>query len=155
VDLGADGDLSELLYLPAGGSKLPASKESVERGLHYLKMDGKEVFKHAVRRMEVSALKAVELSNLKLSDIQYLVPHQANARIIDAVAKRCEIPDERVVKVVHKYGNTSASSIGLALEDLCSKKKILDKENLLLVAFGAGLTWGSLVLTAEGEFKYE
>jgi 3-oxoacyl-[acyl-carrier-protein] synthase-3 len=153
VDLGTDGQLAELLYLPAGGVREPASVESIEQRKHFLKMDGKEVFKHAVRRMEVSALKAIELANLKLSDITYLVPHQANIRIIDAVAKRVEINDDRVVKVVHKYGNTSASSIGLALEELFINQKILDQNHLLLVAFGAGLTWGSVVLTAKGDFK--
>ena len=110
------------------------------------------MFKHAVRRMEASALQCIKDSGLKESDIAYLVPHQANVRIIDAIAKRCQIPDERVIKVVEFYGNTSASSIGLALHKMMTKKMIKDRDNLLLVAFGAGLTWGSLILTAKGDF---
>ncbi len=152
VSLGADGEQSELLVLPAGGCRNPATHETVEKRLHYLKMDGKEIFKHAVRRMESSAIECIHQSGLKESDITYLVPHQANARIIDAIAKRCKIDDKRVVKVVELYGNTSASSIGLALEKLVVENRIKDKDNLLLVAFGAGLTWGSLILTARGDF---
>jgi len=153
VSLGADGEQSSILSLPAGGSRNPASLETVEKRMHFLKMDGKEVFKHAVRRMETSAIKCIKESGLELSDIAYLVPHQANIRIIDAIAKRCHIPNERVVKVVELYGNTSASSIGLALEKLVVENSIKDKDHLLLVAFGAGLTWGSLILTAEGDFS--
>jgi 3-oxoacyl-[acyl-carrier-protein] synthase-3 len=153
VSLGADGEQSELLLLPAGGSRNPTTHETVDQRLHYLKMDGKEIFKHAVRRMEGSAVQCIGSSGLQESDIAYLVPHQANLRIIDAIAKRCKIPDERVVKVVELYGNTSASSIGLALEKLFVEEKIKDRDNLLLVAFGAGLTWGSLILTAEGDFS--
>ena len=153
VSLGADGEQSSILSLPAGGSRNPASLETVEKRMHFLKMDGKEVFKHAVRRMENSAIKCIKESGLELSDIAYLVPHQANIRIIDAIAKRCHIPNERVVKVVELYGNTSASSIGLALEKLVVENSIKDKDHMLLVAFGAGLTWGSLILTAEGDFS--
>ena len=153
VSLGADGDQGNLLLLPAGGCRNPATQETVEKRMHYLKMDGKEVFRHAVRRMESAAIDCIHESGLKESDIAYLVPHQANARIIDAIAKRCKIDDERVIKVVELYGNTSASSIGLALEKLVIENKIKDKDNLLLVAFGAGLTWGSLILTARGDFK--
>lgn len=152
ISLGADGDQSSLLLLPAGGCRNPATKESVEKRLHYLKMDGKEIFRHAVRRMESAAIECIHQSGLKETDITYLVPHQANVRIIDAIAKRCKIDDERVIKVVELYGNTSASSIGLALEKLVVENRIKDKDHLLLVAFGAGLTWGSLILTARGDF---
>lgn len=153
VSLGADGEQSGLLYLPGGGCRHPATAETVKQRMHYLKMDGKEVFRHAVRRMESAALLCVKEARLNLSDIAYLVPHQANARIIDAIAKRFEMPEDRVVNVVERYGNTSASSIGLALEKISVESKIKDKDNLLLVAFGAGLTWGSLILTVEGDFK--
>ncbi len=152
ASLGADGDQGGLLLLPAGGCRKPATYETVQQRMHYLKMDGKEIFKHAVRRMEVSAVQCIADSQLESKEIAYLVPHQANLRIIDAIAKRCNIEDERVVKVLELYGNTSASSIGLALEKLFVEKKIKNRDNLLLVAFGAGLTWGSLIVTAEGDF---
>jgi 3-oxoacyl-[acyl-carrier-protein] synthase-3 len=152
VSLGADGEQNGLLYLPAGGCRNPATVETVNQRMHYLKMDGKEVFRHAVRRMEAAAASCISDAGLKSSNIAYLVPHQANARIIDAIAKRCEIPTEKVINVVQHYGNTSASSIGLALEKMSIENKIKDKDHLLLVAFGAGLTWGSLILTVEGDF---
>ncbi len=152
VSLGADGEQSGLLYLPAGGCRNPATVETVTQRMHYLKMDGKEVFRHAVRRMESAAASCISDAGLDSSNISYLVPHQANARIIDAIAKRCEIPAEKVINVVQHYGNTSASSIGLALEKMSIENKIKDKDHLLLVAFGAGLTWGSLILTVEGDF---
>ena len=144
VLLGADGGQADLLRLPAGGSRHPASKETLEGREHYLKMDGKEIFKHAVRRMEMSCEETLRESGL--NEVTYLVPHQANVRIIDAIAKRCGVPEERVVKKVDCFGNTSASSIGLCLDQM----EIKDKDTLLLVAFGAGLTWGSVILTAEG-----
>ncbi|MBM3193745.1 MAG: ketoacyl-ACP synthase III [Chlamydiae bacterium] len=153
ISLGADGGQSGLLYLPGGGCRNPATTETVNERMHYLKMDGKEVFRHAVRRMELAAVSCINDAKLDPLDIAYLVPHQANTRIIDAIAKRCQIPQERVVNVVKHYGNTSASSIGLALEQISVEHKIKNKDNLLLVAFGAGLTWGSLILTVEGDFK--
>ncbi len=147
VCLGADGNQAELLIMPAGGSRHPASKDTVERRLHYLKMDGKEVFKHAVRRMEAAANQCLEEVGIKKDDISWLVPHQANIRIINALAKRFEMPDDRVFKTIHKYGNTSASSVIIALDELRKEQPIKSEEHLLLVAFGAGLTWGASVLT--------
>ena len=147
VCLGADGNQAELLIMPAGGSRHPASKDTVERRLHYLKMDGKEVFKHAVRRMEAAANQCLKEVGIKMDDIRWLVPHQANIRIINALAKRFEMPDDRVFKTIHKYGNTSASSVIIALDELRKEQPIKSEEHLLLVAFGAGLTWGASVLT--------
>jgi 3-oxoacyl-[acyl-carrier-protein] synthase III len=147
VCLGADGDLAQLLILPAGGSRAPASAETVESGQHFLKMEGKEVFKHAVRRMESACKECIERAGLTESQISYLVPHQANIRIIEAIAKRFDVPMERVYITIHKYGNTSASSVGIALDELLREKKIDKGEHLLLTAFGAGLTWGAAVLT--------
>jgi 3-oxoacyl-[acyl-carrier-protein] synthase-3 len=149
VVLGADGDQTEILIMPAGGSRLPTSKETVESKLHYIKMEGKEVFKHAVRRMESSSKECLEKAGLKESDISWLVPHQANIRIIEAIAKRFEVPQDRVFITIDKYGNTSASAVGIALDELLNQKTIAPGENLLLTAFGAGLTWGSTVLTYE------
>ncbi len=149
VSLGADGEQVGTLFLPAGGCRNPTTQETLEKRMHYLKMDGKEIFKHAVRRGEVSAIECMKDSCLAPSDITYLVPHQANIRIIEALAKRCDIPEERVIKTIELYGNTSASSIGICLEKMVTEKMIKDRDNLLLVAFGAGLTWGSVILTAE------
>ncbi|MBS0628932.1 MAG: ketoacyl-ACP synthase III [Verrucomicrobia bacterium] len=149
VILGSDGCQAELLIQPAGGSRSPASKESVEARMHFIKMEGKEVFKHAVRRMEASAKDCIEKAGLQESDISWLVPHQANIRIIEAIAKRFQVPQERVFITIDKYGNTSSSSIGIALDELLQEKKLAKGDHILLTAFGAGLTWGSTVLTNE------
>lgn len=148
--LGADGEQAELLMLPAGGSRQPASKTTIDEGLHYILMEGKEVFKHAVRRMESAAEACLKASHLEESQINWMIPHQANERIIDTIAKRFNCPLERVYKTVHKYGNTSASSVGIALFDLIKEHPIQEGDNLLLVAFGAGLTWGATILTKIG-----
>ncbi len=149
VNLGADGELANLLILPAGGSRKPASAETVCAEEHFLKMEGKEVFKHAVRRMEAAAKQCLDALQLKESDISWLVPHQANMRIIEALAKRFEVPMEKVFMTIHKYGNTSASSVGIALDELLRQNTIRSGDNLLLAAFGSGLTWGASVLTYE------
>jgi 3-oxoacyl-[acyl-carrier-protein] synthase-3 len=147
VRLGADGELAELLILPAGGSRNPATAETVSSQLHYLRMEGKEVFKHAVRRMESASKQCLDSAGLAQSDISWLIPHQANMRIIEAIAKRFDVPSDRVYLTIHKYGNTSASSVGIALDELLRQKGLRDEEHLLLTAFGAGLTWGASVLT--------
>lgn len=150
VRLGADGELAELLILPAGGSRQPATAETVSSELHFLKMEGKEVFKHAVRRMESASKQCLDSAGLPESQISWLIPHQANIRIIDAIAKRFEVPADRVYLTVHKYGNTSSSSIGIALDEFLREKPVAEGENVLLTAFGAGLTWGASVLTLTG-----
>lgn len=147
VCLGSDGELAKLLLIPAGGVRTPACHESVDAGLHYFHMEGKEVFKHAVRRMSAAARETLEKAGLGENDVNWLVPHQANMRIMDAIAKGFNIPYEKMYKTVHKYGNTSASSIAIALEELSQEHEIKAGENILLVAFGAGLTWGASVLT--------
>lgn len=149
ICLGADGQLAELLIQPAGGSRRPASKESVEQGLHYIHMEGKEVFKHAVRRMESAAKQCLDQAQMAEEDVNWLVPHQANKRIIDAIAKRFAINENQVFLTLHKYGNTSASAIAIAFDELVREKEIQKGENLLLVAFGAGFTWGASILTKE------
>jgi 3-oxoacyl-[acyl-carrier-protein] synthase III len=149
VRLGADGEEACLLTLPAGGSKMPASIKTVEEDKHYIQMDGKEIFKHAVRRMESAARECLECSQLSGQDIRWLIPHQANLRIIEAMAKRFELPMEQVYMTLHKYGNTSASSLGIALDELLAEKDVAAGDNLLLAAFGAGLTWGAALLTRE------
>ena len=148
--LGADGEQANLLTLPAGGSRMPASYQSIDDSMHYIKMAGNEVFKHAVRRMESSCKECLELAGLKESDVSWLIPHQANERIIDAIAKRFEhLSNDRIFKTVHKYGNTSASSMGIALDELLREGHVQNNDKILLTAFGSGFTWGSAVLTDE------
>lgn len=145
VCLGSDGEQSDLIVVPTGGCRSPATEGK------YLQMAGNEVFKHAVRRMESACRESLERAELQESDISWLIPHQANIRIIDAMAKRFEhLPPEKVFKTVHKYGNTSASSVAIALDELRKQEKILEGEHILLTAFGGGLTWGAAILTAAG-----
>lgn len=145
--LGADGEQEDLIKIPAGGSREPASLDTVTNRRHFLKMQGNEVFKHAVRRMEAAVRNCLEVSNLPEEAISWLVPHQANLRIIDAISRRFGIPQEKVYMTLHKYGNTSASSLAIALDELLEEKSLNHGENILLVAFGAGLTWGSCLLS--------
>lgn len=147
--LGCDGDQSDILIQPGGGARNPATQDTVKNRLHFIRMEGKEVFKHAVRRMESSSRECIEKAGLTEADISWLIPHQANIRIMDAIAKRFQVPSERVYVTVHKYGNTSASTIAIALDELLEEKPIAPGDNILLTAFGAGLTWGSMVLTHE------
>jgi 3-oxoacyl-[acyl-carrier-protein] synthase-3 len=152
VRLGADGELSELIAMPGGGCRNPVSEETIAQRQHFIKMSGNEVFKHAVRRMESACKECLEELGLQELEISWVIPHQANCRIIDAIAKRFEhLPEERVFKTVHKYGNTSASSVGIALDELLRNHSVKAQEKLLLTAFGAGITWGAAVLEAEGD----
>jgi len=149
VRLGADGEQAALLILPAGGSRCPPTQETVLCEQHYLKMEGKEVFKHAVRKMEMAARECLDRLGMQEQEISWLIPHQANMRIIEALAKRFQVEKEKVFLTIHKYGNTSASSLGIALDELLRGGKLVSGENLLLAAFGAGLTWGASILTYE------
>lgn len=145
--LGSDGQLADLVKIPAGGSRNPATKETVEQKMHFFQMSGNEVFKHAVRRMSAAARECLAKAGLEEADVSWLVPHQANKRIIDAIAKKFNISESKVYQTVHKYGNTSASSIGIALHELMQEQEFEEGEHLLLTAFGGGLTWGAAVLT--------
>lgn len=147
ICLGADGTLADLVKIPGGGSRHPASVETVLEGLHHFKMSGNEVFKHAVRRMTGAARDCLKQAGLDEIHVDWLVPHQANKRIIDAIAKHFNIPEEKVYKTVHKYGNTSASSISIALDELVQEYHFKSGEHLLLTAFGGGLTFGASILT--------
>lgn len=147
VCLGTDGELAQLVIVPGGGSRYPASAETIAQRQHYFKMSGKEVFKHAVRRMGSAAQECLQRAGLTEQQISWVVPHQANLRILEAIAKTLKIPMEKVYQTIHKYGNTSASSIAIALDELMAEKKIEPDEHLLLMAFGGGLTWGAAVLT--------
>jgi 3-oxoacyl-[acyl-carrier-protein] synthase-3 len=151
VCLGADGELSDLIIIPGGGSRYPPSNETLLERKHYFKMAGKEVFKHAVRRMTQAARECLKQVGLQENQIAWLVPHQANERIIDALAKQFQIPLERVGKTIHKYGNTSASSLAITLDELQNEHLIKQGEHVLVVAFGGGLTWGAALLTKTEE----
>lgn len=144
--LGSDGKYTELLNIPAGGSIMPTTKETVEQKLHYIKMAGKEVFKEAVPKMAYAATKALELANLKMEDISLYVPHQANLRIIDAMIKKAGIDKEKVYINVQKYGNMSSATTIVALDEAIKENKVKKGDLVELVAFGAGLTWGACVL---------
>jgi 3-oxoacyl-[acyl-carrier-protein] synthase-3 len=146
VVIGSDGDQGELLYMPGGGSRNPASNETVDQRLHYLKMAGNEVFKIAVRGMANIAQKAIDRAGCTVADIDLLIPHQANSRIIDATARRMGIPPEKVIVVIEKFGNTSASSIPLALCEAIKDGRVQPGQILGMVAFGGGLTWGAAVV---------
>lgn len=145
-ELGSDGTNGEVLIQPAGGSKFPASQETLDKRLHYIKMDGKEVFKFAVRVMEKASMNVLEKANLKLEDLDFLVPHQANTRIIDAAAKKLKLEKDKIYVNLNKYGNMSSASIPVALDEAIKDNKIKKGDNILLVAFGAGLTWASMTL---------
>ncbi len=142
----AEGADWRLLYQPAGGSRIPASPESVEKRLHYIKMEGNEVFKLAVRAMIEAAIETLKRANLSSREVNLLIPHQANIRIIEATAKRLEIPMERVYVNLDRYGNTSAASIPIALKEALEEGRIKSGDYVLLVAFGAGFTWGGVLL---------
>jgi 3-oxoacyl-[acyl-carrier-protein] synthase-3 len=144
--LGTDGSAAELLCMPAGGNRKPASHETVDQRLHFLKMDGKGVFKFAVKVMGEASEEAILRAGLKHSDIDLFVPHQANVRIIQAAADRIEIPMEKVVINLDRYGNTSAASVGLALDEAVQQGRLKKGQHAVLVAFGAGLTWASCVV---------
>lgn len=147
VVLGSEGNQAKILFMPAGGTRNPATSETVDAGLHSIRMEGQEVFKHAVRKMESSSKECIDKAGLTKNDIRWLIPHQANIRIIEAISKRFEVPKDRVVITVDKYGNTSGSTIGIALDELVRDNKVDSGDTILLTAFGAGLTWGSMVLT--------
>ncbi|MDR5658298.1 beta-ketoacyl-ACP synthase III [Serpentinicella sp. ANB-PHB4] len=144
--LGADGENGHTLTQPAGGSRLPASIETIESKLHYIKMDGNEVFKFAVRAMEKSALRALVDSNLSLDEIDFLIPHQANIRIIEAAAKRLKLSMDKVYVNLNLYGNMSAASVPVALDEAAKKGFLTKGSHVLIVGFGGGLTWGASII---------
>jgi 3-oxoacyl-[acyl-carrier-protein] synthase III len=146
VNMGCDGKHAEILIQPAGGSRQPATAETVKNREHYIKMQGAEVFKLAVRNMIRACESVLDVAKLTGEDIDWLIPHQANMRIIDAIASRFHIDDAKVFKTVQKYGNTSASSVGIALEECLDQHTLREGGHLLLTAFGAGLTWGAALL---------
>ena len=144
--LGADGARSRLLMTPAGGSRFPATARTVADRRHFIVMEGREVFKGAVTAMAASSLEAIRRSGLEPDDIDLVIPHQANQRIIEATARRLKVPMSNVVMNIARYGNTSAASIPIAIAEAWEQGQIQPGQRLLLTAFGAGLAWGSLVM---------
>lgn len=144
--LGADGALSHLLGVPAGGSRMPTTEQTVKDHMHFLKMEGRDVYKAAVTKMTAAAKKALEQAQVSSDDVQWVIPHQANLRIIQAVSHRLHIPMERFIVNVAKYGNTSGASVGIALDEAVRDERIKKGDKVLLVVFGGGFTWGATLL---------
>ncbi|MCD5390968.1 ketoacyl-ACP synthase III [candidate division NPL-UPA2 bacterium] len=144
--LGADGKAGDLLKLPAGGSRLPATHETIDKGLHYIKLRGSELFKIAVRVLARAGEEALSQCGLSSKDVRLFIPHQANLRIMQAAAEKAGIPLSRLYSNIDKYGNTSAASIAIALDEAYRGGKIKEGDIILLDAFGGGLTWGACVI---------
>lgn len=144
--LATDGSGLDLIKIPAGGAKMPCSEKALKGKLAYIQMNGSEVFKFAVRAIPQAARKALHLSHLKITDVDYFIPHQANGRIIDAAAKRLHIDRDKVICNISRYGNTSTASIPLAIDEIYRDKRLKKGDILLLVGFGSGLTWGANVV---------
>jgi 3-oxoacyl-[acyl-carrier-protein] synthase III len=144
--LASDGTYTDILQVPAGGSAMPLTKEVMDQRLQYITMEGKEVFKLAVTAMVNSCKEVLEEAGVDASEIRWLIPHQANMRIITAVGRRLNLTEKNVYINVNKYGNTSAASVGIALDELVRSGQVERGEYLLLTAFGSGLTWGATLL---------
>lgn len=144
--LGCDGSNLELLNLPGGGSRNPTTHETIDKRLHYIRMQGNEVFKIAVRTMTDAAETVLKQAGLKFSDIDLIIPHQANSRIILAVAKRLGLPEDKIFLNIEKYGNMSSASTVTALVEAVKEGKVKKGDTILLDCFGAGLVWGASVI---------
>ena len=144
--LKTDGTLAELLYRPGGGAIQPPSQEMIEQRTYFLRMEGRQTFKHAVRKMADACGQALKRAGMTSDDVDVLIPHQANLRIIEATAKHAGIPLEKAFVNIDRYGNTSAASIPIALDECVREGRVKQGSNVLLVAFGGGFTWGSTLV---------
>jgi len=144
--LGSDGSGGDVLRVPAGGSRMPASQKTVKERLHFIHMDGREVFRFAVKIMHSSTCEVLEKTGCSLDEIALLIPHQANQRIIDAAARSLKLPTEKVFSNIARYGNTSAASIPIALCEAVEMGRITTGDLIVCVGFGAGLTWGATAI---------
>jgi 3-oxoacyl-[acyl-carrier-protein] synthase-3 len=142
----SDGDFADCLYIPGGGTRHPASHNSVDEGLHYIKMRGNELFKVAVRSMDEISRRVLDDVKMTPNDIDLLVPHQANQRITDAVADRLGIPAEKVYSNIDRIGNTSSASIPIGLDELVTSGRLQPGMNVMMTSFGAGVTWGAVLM---------
>jgi len=144
--ISGDGRMRELLHIPIGGSKVPLTPQNYAERRHYLIMDGREVFKHAVREMADSCVQVLDKAGLTTDDIDMIIPHQANIRIIDALIKRLGVDREKVYINIDRYGNTSSASVPIALDEARRAGLITEGMKVLMTAFGGGLTWGSAIV---------
>jgi len=144
--MGADGRKADLLFMAGGGSRCPASQESVAARMHYLRMEGKETFKNAVQAMQTAAEEALRRCEIDISRIRLIIPHQANVRIIEAVGERLGARPDQLFVNLHKFGNTSAASVAIALDEAIQSGRVQPGDLLLLLVFGAGLTWGAAII---------
>lgn len=143
---GCDGTLAPLLYQPAGGTRMPTSEETLKKMAHTVHMEGNQVFKHAVRAMGNSSLKALQDAGLTPADVKLFIPHQANMRIMEAARERTNISSEKMLVVLDRYGNMSAATIPVAIDEAREQGRIQDDDIILLTAFGTGFTWAAAVL---------
>jgi len=146
IEMGTDGAQTDILNIPGGGSTCPTTPTNADQKLATVKMQGQEVFKHAVNRMKTVANSVVAKAGLTSEDIQQVIPHQANLRIIDAIAKRLDVDSEKVFVNLDKYGNTSAAAVAIALDEAQRKGKFKRGDHIVLVVFGAGLTWAAAAI---------
>ena len=146
MDMGADGSGGMHLCIPSGGTALPPTTERREEGLTFIHMNGQEVYKFAVKTMGKTVLKALEMANMEVEELDFFIPHQANTRIIKSAADRLHLTEDKVFINLPKYGNTSAASIAIALDEAVRAGKLQKGDNLAVAGFGAGLTWASLVM---------
>ncbi len=143
---GADGYRGMLINVPAGGAKLPASQRTLDERLHYMRMEGREVYKFAVTQMYTIIHETCEDAGVKAEDLKLIIPHQSNLRIIESAARKAGVPMDKVAVNIDRYGNTSAASVPVALHESRASGRIESGDLVMLVAFGAGLTWGSILL---------
>jgi len=148
----SDGSGGDLLTLPGGGSKNPATEATVQQGMHFIGMDGREVFRFATRVMAQATREALDAAGMDLEEIDWIIPHQANIRIIEAAARGLKLPMDKFIVNLQKYGNTSTASIPIATVEAIEKGQIKSGDRLVLVGFGAGLTWGALIAEWTGPF---
>ncbi len=141
----ADGSQGDLLYQAAGGSRMPASHETVDKHLHTVYMEGNKIYKNAIRSMFASTDELLKRNKLETKDIDWVIPHQANLRIIEGLADKLRVPTSKVIVNIEKYGNTSSGTIPLAMDEAIRAKKIRRGDLIVLTSFGAGLTWGSIL----------
>lgn len=144
--LGSNGSGAKLIYVPAGGSAVPATARTIEERQHYMKMNGREVYKFAVTKMQEILIETTRRAGLKVEDLAYVVPHQSNLRIIESAAEKMGLPMDKIAVNIDRYGNTSAASIPIALEEAWRAGKVKTGDWVLMAGFGAGLTWGSVLV---------
>jgi 3-oxoacyl-[acyl-carrier-protein] synthase-3 len=145
--VGADGSAADILKLPSPGSRIPMTEDTIAKGLHRARMDGSSVFKLAVRIVPEAIGQVVRQAGMTMDDIAWIVPHQANQRIIEAIARATDVPLGRFISTIERYGNTSSASIPLSLWEARRDGRLKDGDHVVLVAFGGGFTWSGMVLT--------